>query len=247
MTPEVPAPRSNAITHKRFYPRVASCDICELEFTLEFFLGQRRDGVFVEVGAYDGITYSNTYGLAMMGWRGLCIEPNPVNAALCRATHENHDVRVLEVAISAPGVDTLTFELGGPLTTSNRAVADESRFRSWAQGRLQGQRVDLPAMTLPALLDAHGIATDFELLVVDVEGASNEVFHEFEHWAYRPQMIIVELFDLNPDVAAVRRVDHALQLRIERIGYEIAFKDPLNTMFVRNDVSAAAFARGPKP
>lgn len=33
-------------------------------------------GVFVDVGAYDGIQTSNTYALEQLGWKGVCIEAN---------------------------------------------------------------------------------------------------------------------------------------------------------------------------
>lgn len=35
-------------------------------------------GVFVDIGAHDGISESNTYPLEQSGWRGYCIEPNPI-------------------------------------------------------------------------------------------------------------------------------------------------------------------------
>ena len=40
-------------------------------------------GTFVEVGAFDGWSYSHTVCLAQLGWRGLYIEPVPEHAALC--------------------------------------------------------------------------------------------------------------------------------------------------------------------
>lgn len=33
-------------------------------------------GFYVDVGAYDGIESSNTYALELVGWIGVCIEPN---------------------------------------------------------------------------------------------------------------------------------------------------------------------------
>src|SRR5262249_54497200 len=37
-----------------------------------------RNGVFVDVGAHDGISFSNTVFFEReLGWTGLCIEPNP--------------------------------------------------------------------------------------------------------------------------------------------------------------------------
>lgn len=40
-------------------------------------LNGKTDGVFVDVGAYDGIESSNTYALENIGWTGICIEGNP--------------------------------------------------------------------------------------------------------------------------------------------------------------------------
>ena len=38
----------------------------------------KQNGFFVEVGAYDGVSMSNTYLLEhQYGWKGICIEPNP--------------------------------------------------------------------------------------------------------------------------------------------------------------------------
>src|SRR5262249_35133335 len=47
-------------------------------FLLENFFKGKRNGVFVDVGAYDGERFSNTlFFEKTMGWRGLCIEPLP--------------------------------------------------------------------------------------------------------------------------------------------------------------------------
>lgn len=42
------------------------------------YLRGKRNGVFVDIGAYDGITFSNTLMLEReRGWTGVCIEPLP--------------------------------------------------------------------------------------------------------------------------------------------------------------------------
>lgn len=39
---------------------------------------KKKNGFFVDVGAYDGVTYSNTFFFEKFrGWRGICLEPNP--------------------------------------------------------------------------------------------------------------------------------------------------------------------------
>lgn len=48
------------------------------EFVLEL-IGNKLNGIFIDVGAYDGITYSNSlYFESELNWTGVCIEPNPV-------------------------------------------------------------------------------------------------------------------------------------------------------------------------
>ena len=42
-------------------------------------LGNKRNGYFVDIGANDGITLSNTYYLEKeLGWTGICVEPATV-------------------------------------------------------------------------------------------------------------------------------------------------------------------------
>ena len=41
-------------------------------------MAARRGGTFVDIGAHDGVTYSNSFFFeTMRGWRGVAIEPNP--------------------------------------------------------------------------------------------------------------------------------------------------------------------------
>ena len=44
----------------------------------EKFFKNKQNGVFVDIGAHDGITLSNTYFFEKsMGWTGICVEPIP--------------------------------------------------------------------------------------------------------------------------------------------------------------------------
>jgi hypothetical protein len=70
----------------------------EQQVILDFF----RDtpyGVFIEAGGGDGLTYSNTYALELLGWHGVVIEPHQVNAESCRSARR---VPVIEKACLPP-------------------------------------------------------------------------------------------------------------------------------------------------
>lgn len=48
------------------------------EFLITLFKG-KRNGIFLDIGAFDGIQFSNTYFMEKnLSWTGICIEPNPI-------------------------------------------------------------------------------------------------------------------------------------------------------------------------
>jgi FkbM family methyltransferase len=47
-------------------------------YVYENFFKDKKNGIFVDIGAHDGISLSNTYFFEkQMGWQGICIEPLP--------------------------------------------------------------------------------------------------------------------------------------------------------------------------
>jgi FkbM family methyltransferase len=47
------------------------------KWIIEKLFPGKVDGTFVDIGAHDGISYSNTYLLEQKGWNGIAVEPNP--------------------------------------------------------------------------------------------------------------------------------------------------------------------------
>lgn len=65
-------------------------------FLADFFQ-QKRKGIFVDIGAHDGITLSNTYMFEkILGWHGWCFEPNP---AVFQKLIKNRSCECHEIAI----------------------------------------------------------------------------------------------------------------------------------------------------
>ena len=230
----------------RYYPQVRTCQIPHLAILYSIFLGDREYGTFVEVGAYDGISFSNTWGLAERGWDGLMIEPDPATARECAANHRDHpNVRTRQTAIGDSEDTELTLHVAGALTTASAPLRAEYETTAWASSSLTERRIVVPCTTLDAVLHSEGVAPDFDVLVVDVEGFEREVFAGFSIERWRPRMMIVELADTHPDLHATRTVDHQLGRALVGAGYDVAAKDSINTVLVRSDVFVAAYAAGP--
>lgn len=220
-----------------YYRPPSTCQIQYLGQLYEFVFGQRADGHFVEVGAYDGITFSNTSCLADVGWAGLLVEPVPAFAAQCRKRYRgNAKVEVVEVAAGAQAGE-IELVVAGALSTANPIQAAEYRDVAWAAPHVKGAaRISVRQSPLDEILDDMHMPEGFEVLVVDVEGFEGEVFAGFDLDRWRPILMVVELSDTHPDLISNRLSHLELSRQLQGSGYDIVYKDLINTVMLRSDV-----------
>jgi FkbM family methyltransferase len=218
-----------------FYRPFADCQVRGLDAIYNAAFGRLTRGVFVEVGAFDGQSFSNTCFLADLGWRGLYVEPVPEFASVCAERHRgNAGVAVVNTAVGATA-GTTELHVAGALTTKNDDVYAAYQHISWAKGALSGRMVAAPVTTLDRLLEDREVPVGFELLVVDVEGGEAEVFAGFDLVRWKPRMLIVELADHHPDFVAlesIRAPAAAVRRQILDAGYTEVYVDAINTVFL---------------
>lgn len=66
----------------------------EDNYVIDFF--NKESGFVVEIGASDGIRFSNSYKLILTGWNALLIEPNIYSFSKLKNIHENNSNIILE-------------------------------------------------------------------------------------------------------------------------------------------------------
>lgn len=235
-----PGHESDARMPSGFYKPSSSCQIPELATLYRLFLGERSDGLFVEVGAYDGISFSNSSCLAEMGWHGILIEPIPQFAQACRNRYRgNSRIEVIETAIGATNTP-VEITVAGCLTTTNNALVAGYRTIDWAKASVKDTTVlTVSQRSLDDVLAASSINKPIDVLIVDVEGAESSVFAGFTVERWRPRMIIAELSHTHPDLHSMAASDAGLQRQIEGWGYSIVYKDAINTVFCCHDEAMA--------
>ena len=70
-------------------------------------LENKKEGVFIDVGAYDGITFSNSYFFEKSNnWTGICFEPNPI---IFKKLAEVRNCTIINGGVSVKN-DTLTYK-----------------------------------------------------------------------------------------------------------------------------------------
>jgi FkbM family methyltransferase len=219
-----------------YYVPHSTCQIQNLGVLYEELFGKRNAGRFAEVGAYDGITWSNTSFLAALGWQGIYVEPVQEYAAACALHHSTNNVHVIPVAAGRDDEHTVTLHLGGSLSTVSEHYVEVYNKLPWARGNHRGVTRQVPACSLNAILENALWDPHFELLVVDVEGGEQAVFDGFDVAYWQPQVMIVELHQDNPDFdafPAVKEAKEALRREILAHGYREFYVDSINTIFTK--------------
>ncbi len=187
------------------------------------FIGARRDGYYVDVGALDPIRFSNTWLLYQQGWRGINIEPSPDGARRLRKRRPRDATLNVGVAGSAGTMQYHAFNDPALNTFDAGLAAARDDGRTY---RIVG-RSTVPVERLDALLDRHvPPGQSIDLLTVDVEGLDLEVLKSNDWTRFRPEYVLAESlgFDLEQAAAA------PLPAFMTSVGYRLVAKT-MNTLF----------------
>ena len=130
------------------------------------FFGDGKPGRFLDLGAFDGVTESNTRALVECGWAGVCVEANPANfLRLLAGIGQYPKVRALCAAISPSACPSAFHESihaeCGTCAASHR-LGKELR-RSYYVGSVTAAQI------------AQTFGADFDFVSLDVEGVDLDV------------------------------------------------------------------------
>lgn len=145
----------------------------EEEIILKFF-GNFK-GKFLDIGAFDGITGSNTRTLAESGWSGTLIEPNPeVFIKLLKNCSEFPRLKCVNAAVTGTRNSGLRKFFG---EGQRGTLVDKTESHFWVSA------IDP--------FDIKVIFGDVDFLSVDAEGLDFEIL-ESALGAYEPKLICFE-------------------------------------------------------
>lgn len=135
-----------------------------------------KKGFFVDVGAADGVTFSNTYYFEKLGWSGICFEPDPRNFELA----QNFRKDILPYAVSTKN-GTVDFYL-------STVAPDWSGLKDNNHG---SEITKVKAVTLGYILEKSKVK-NIDLLSIDTEGTELDVWESFDYKKYKPKVVIIE-------------------------------------------------------
>jgi FkbM family methyltransferase len=148
----------------------------------------KREGFYVDIGAYHPVHFSNTYFFYMNGWRGINIEARPGSARLFDKVRPK-DIN-LEMGVSRKHGELTYYFIGEDSTMNSFSREFLEHIGMLEQVR---REVPVPVFPLSEILAKHlpeGQAIDF--MNVDVEGHDREVLESNDWDRFRPKFIVVE-------------------------------------------------------
>lgn len=199
----------------RFSPRTRCGYTQNLEE--QYILGHARGKRFLDIGAYDGETFSSTRALVERGWSGLYIEPNPVVLPQLREVAKLSGSEVLPVAIGSV-CDTLPFYMNGDMVSS----LDKRHTDLWAKNTgMTFEPVPVQVLDVESLGTIAGY--DFDMLNLDVEGLNWDIFKQFDWSKWKFNLVCIE-YD---------RKFIEMKHDLERAGFKIVYASPENIVASR--------------
>ncbi len=150
---------------------------------------EKTEGVYVDVGCFQPIFYSNTYIFYERGWRGVAIDPNP--SLKSQWAHRRPGDTFVNCAISK-NCEAVTYLQHFRHPARNRVV-HESETHDPAQYKAS----ICDAAPLSEILAQHLSAPRIDLLNIDCEGRDLQVLETHDFEKHRPVIIAIEDRDIS--------------------------------------------------
>jgi len=185
------------------------------EKAISDYFGGKKDGRFLDLGAYDGKTFSNTFALAECGWRGVCVEASPqCFYALQKTYRANPNINLVCAAVNTVGGLVKLHDSGGAV-----ASLDEAHYEKWKDNQKDFMDIYVQGITTPSLKANFGGI--FHFISIDIEGLTLKVLAS----------MILEYTSALWCIEAVGSETKEVEELMKRIGYRLIHQTQENVLW----------------
>jgi len=183
----------------------------EQKIILDYFKAPRwtkLTGTFLDIGANDGCTLSNTYALAQNGWRGVLVEPSPAAFAklldlyapsVYGQTQNLSQLKtgfatLVRAAITDKNGPVDFYDSGTHLKKGDVALLSTTRpeeMGRWKKSGEQFTKTTVRGITFETLMKETG-ERQFDFISIDAEGMDYEILKQIDLKSVGCQLLCVE-------------------------------------------------------
>lgn len=157
----------------------------------------KTDGFFVDIGAHDGVTFSNSKHFEELGWTGVCVEPNP---HVFQQLKENRSCDCVNACVSETSGElefaTVTSQSESDFTNMLSGIVDKydkrHRRRFEAEVAAGGGKVETIRVSSLTFNECVQPGTQIDFVSIDTEGAELSVLQSIDFAAVDIKCFVIE-------------------------------------------------------
>ncbi len=162
----------------------------------ENLFSDKQNGIFVEIGADDGIDKSNTmFFEEKLAWSGMCVEPSPKRFELLRQNRscicENYAIAETEGRAEFMDISGYGKGLSGMVDNYDPRHQDRIEQEMKNPDNRGYELIQVSTIPLSALLEKHGIF-HVDFCTIDTEGSELQVLKSIDFDRFQFDVILVE-------------------------------------------------------
>jgi FkbM family methyltransferase len=167
------------------------------------FYSKKTNGFFIEIGASDGIKFSNTYLLEKrFNWKGICCEPIP-NKFEQLVKNRPNSVCFKEAVYSQTGL-SLTFDISNKYDLLSGISSHIDAYQNYVNANKTTIQVE--TISLLDVLDKANAPSFIEYMSLDTEGSEFEILKNFDFGKYTFGLIDIEHNFIEPRRSEIREL-----------------------------------------
>lgn len=165
------------------------------EYVVESIYKGKRGGVFLDIGANDGITHSNSKWLEeVYGWTGVCVEPHPLAVSRFK---EARSTTLEECCIGKDGEDVefvvlhgFAEQLSGTQENCDPTV-NERVATAISEGKARKEIIRVSNKSFSTIVNQHNL-TNIDFISLDIEGGEMSVLESIDFGSFPIGVITIE-------------------------------------------------------
>lgn len=147
-----------------------------------------NDGVYIELGAFDGHHWSNTKWLQdELNWKGILIEPSPKGYDACLINRPND--KIFNCVCVSPEYKNPTIQ--GDFTGHPMSSISGTRLSNIG---VKHELITVPARTLQSIIEESGY-NNIDFLSLDVEGYEFDVLKGIDFTKTKIKYMLIEVYE----------------------------------------------------
>lgn len=199
------------------------------DMILRDLFGDKKNGYYVDIGAYDPFRFSNTNFFYELGWIGINVEPSPDGFQQFEI-HRKRD-KNLNIGIGLEESELVYYRFEE--AALNTFDAERVKFLEETTIYKSKDSVKVKVRPLANVLQEFALNQEIDFMNIDVEWNEISVLKSGDWKKFRPKVILIEI--LNFDLETIAK--NPIHLLLKEIGYNFYCKTPRTCFYLDKDVS----------